>query len=936
MTHSNAASDSEITQDTDVAETKEWLEALDCVLRSSGPKRCEELLRKMQEQARSKGIEVNSLFNTPYCNTVPLSNEPVYPGDLDLERRITSIVRWNALAMVVRANRHGLEIGGHLASYASAADLFEVGFNHFFRGNGTQLASTNAGDLVFFQPHCAPGIYARAFLEDRLTEKHLDNFRREVVGKGLSSYPHPWLMPDFWQFPTGSMGLGPIAAVYQARFMHYLNNRGLVNTAGRRVWAFVGDGEMDEPESMAGLSVAAREGLDNLTFVVNCNLQRLDGPVRGNGSIVQELERVFTGAGWNVIKLLWGSDWDDLFARDRNGVILRRLGETLDGELQSYAAHDARYNREKFFNKYDELARLVSHLSDAQIDGLSRGGHDPVKIYAAFDAAIRHKGQPTVVLAQTKKGYGLGRWAEGRMSAHQQKKLDTQALLSFRERFGLPLSSEDVENANFYRPPPNSPEMLYLHERRTQLDGFLPARAIRSSRLAAPKCQVFAEFTAKSEQREMSTTVAFVRMLTGLLRDGTLARHIVPIVADEARTFGMESLFRKIGIYSPCGQLYEPADQADLLSYRESRQGQILEEGITEAGAVSSWIAAGTSYSNHGFPMLPFYIYYSVFGFQRVGDLIVSAADSRTRGFLLGATAGRTTLSGEGLQHQDGTSHLIASTIPSCRAYDPCFAYEIAVIIEQGMKAMLERQEDIFYYLTLMNENYVHPTMPAGAETGIMEGMYLVRASSLVDTLPPKRVASINGRHTVRRQRDSKPGDTPKQPLRVQLLGSGTILREALSAADILERDWNIGADVWSVTSFTELRRSGLEVERWNRLHPTDQPRESWVEQCLRPTVGPVIAASDYVRAVPDLIRTWVPRNYITLGTDGFGRSDTRAGLRRFFEVDHTGIAMAAIGALADAGVLSKSIIPTFMDRYSYRPVSSPPWYDRRDETTCR
>jgi pyruvate dehydrogenase E1 component len=730
------------------------------------------------------------------------------------------------------------------------------------------------------------------------------------------------------------MGLGPIAAVYQARFMHYLTNRGLVNAEGRRVWAFVGDGEMDEPESTAGLSFAAREGLDNLIFVVNCNLQRLDGPVRGNGSIVQELERVFTGAGWNVIKLLWGSDWDDLFARDRNRVILRRFDETLDGELQSYAAHDASYNRERFFNKYDELARLVSHLSDAQIDGLSRGGHDPVKIYAAFDAAMRHKGQPTVVLAQTKKGYGLGRWAEGRMSAHQQKKLDTQALLSFRDRFGLPLSTEDVENANFYRPSPNSPEMTYLHECRTKLGGFLPARAIKSIGLAPSKRQVLSEFTAKSEQRETSTTVAFVRMLTALLRDDTLAKHIVPIVADEARTFGMESLFRKIGIYSPCGQLYEPADQADLLSYTESRQGQILEEGITEAGALSSWIAAGTSYSTHGFPMLPFYIFYSVFGFQRVGDLIMAAADSRTRGFLLGATAGRTTLSGEGLQHQDGTSHLIASTIPSCRAYDPCFAYEVAVILEQGMKAMLERQEDIFYYMTLMNENYVHPTMPSGAETGILEGMYLVRASSLVDRHSPQIVAPIDGRHIGKRPRNYRSGDTPKEAQRVQLLGSGTILREALSAADILERDWNIAADVWGVTSFTELRRSGLEVERWNRLHPTDLPRKSWVEQCLHPTAGPVIAASDYVRALPDLIRAWVPRNYITLGTDGFGRSDTRAALRKFFEVDHTSIAMAAIGALADAGVVSKSIIPEFKARYSYNPVSLPPWHDKRDDKT--
>ncbi len=931
MTLPNSSFGSDIGQDGDAAETQEWLDALDSVLRSGGSKRCEELLRKLQERARSQGVDVNSMLNTPYCNTISRSSEPVYPGDLDLERLITGIVRWNALAMVVRANRQGGDIGGHLASYASAADLFEVGFNHFFRGDMAQLPSEKTGDLVFFQPHSAPGIYARAFLEGRLTEGHLANFRREVEGEGLCSYPHPWLMPDLWQFPTGSMGLGPITAIYQARFMHYLNNRGLMNAAKRRVWVFVGDGEMDEPEALAGLSIAARERLDNLIFVVNCNLQRLDGPVRGNGSIVQELERLFAGAGWNVIKLLWGSDWDDLFARDRNGAILRRLQETVDGELQSYAAHDASYNRERFFNKYEELAGLVSHLSDAQIEGLSRGGHDPVKIHAAFDAAIRHTGQPTVILAQTKKGYGLGRWAEGRMSAHQQKKLDTQALLSFRERFGLPLSDECVENASFYRPSPDSPEMLYLHERRARLGGFLPSRAVRSRKLDAPKRKVFAEFTVKPEEREMSTTVAFVRMLTGMLKDDTFARHIVPIVADEARTFGMESLFRKIGIYSPCGQLYEPADQGDLLFYRESCQGQMLEEGITEAGALSSWIAAGTSYSNHGVPMLPFYIYYSVFGFQRVGDLIVAAADSRTRGFLLGATAGRTTLSGEGLQHQDGTSHLIASTIPSCRSYDPCFAYEVAVIIEKGMEVMLERQEDVFYYLTLMNENYIHPSMPAGAEEGIINGMYLARASSLTErTRFQRKVTSSSKKHATGSLRLSKASDVPERLPRVQLLGSGTILREALAAASILELDWNIAADVWSVTSFTELRRSGLETERSNRLHPADKPRESWVEQCLNPTAGPVIAASDYVRAVPDVIRAWVPRHYTTLGTDGFGRSDTRAALRRFFEVDRTSIALAAIRALASAGVVSKSLIPEFMTRYAYRPAASPPWCDQQ------
>jgi pyruvate dehydrogenase E1 component len=929
MTLPDSRFGSDIVQDCDAAETQEWLDALDGVLRSGGSKRCEELLRKLQVHARSQGVALNSMSNTPYCNTISRSSEPAYPGDLDLERRITGMVRWNALVMVVRANRQGSDLGGHLASYASAADLFEVGFNHFFRGDIERSLSEKTSDLVFFQPHSAPGIYARAFLEGRLTEGHLASFRREVGGNGLCSYPHPWLMPLFWQFPTGSMGLGPLTAIYQARFLRYLGNRGLLNAVKRRIWAFVGDGEMDEPEALAGLSIAARERLDNLTFVVNCNLQRLDGPVRGNGSIVQELERLFTGAGWNVIKLLWGSNWDDLFARDRNGAILRRLQETVDGELQSYAAHDASYNRERFFNKYEDLASLVSHLSDAEIEGLSRGGHDPVKIHAAFDAAIRHTGQPTVILAQTKKGYGLGRWAEGRMSAHQQKKLDTEALLSFRDRFGLPLSNECVENASFYRPSSDSPEMLYLQERRARLGGFLPSRAVRSRKLDAPKRKVFAEFTLKPEEREMSTTVAFVRMLTGILKDTKFARHVVPIVADEARTFGMESLFRKIGIYSHCGQLYEPADQGDLLHYRESVQGQMLEEGITEAGALSSWIAAGTSYSNHGVPMLPFYIYYSAFGFQRVGDLIVAAADSRTRGFLLGATAGRTTLSGEGLQHQDGTSHLIASTIPSCRSYDPCFAYEVAVIIEKGMEVMLEKQEDVFYYITLMNENYTHPPMPADAEEGIIKGMYLARASSHTEKSRSQgNSASSSKQNTTGGLPLSKVSEVPERHRRVQLLGSGTILREALAAASILELDWNIAADVWSVTSFSELRRSGLETERSNRLHPAEQPRESWVEQCLNPTVGPVIAASDYVRAVPDLIRAWVPRNYTTLGTDGFGRSDSRAALRRFFEVDRASIALAAIGALANAGIVSKSLIPEFIARYSYRPDVSPPWCD--------
>lgn len=888
--------------DSDPQETWEWLQAFDDVLQCDGAKRCADLMRKLLEHASSRGVTVNPILNTRYCNTIAREREPDYPGDLALEARITAMVRWNALVMVVRANQQGSELGGHLSSYASGADLFEVGFNHFFRGN-LEPTTQRTADLVFFQPHSAPGIYARAFLEGRLTENHLANFRREVGGQGLSSYPHPWLMPEFWQFPTGSMGLGPLTAIYQARFMKYLQNRGLLNAGDRKVWAFVGDGEMDEPESIAGLTLASRENLENLIVVVNCNLQRLDGPVRGNGSIVQELERLFAGAGWNVIKLLWGSDWDDLFARDTGNLILRRLHETVDGELQSYAAHDAGFNRERFFSKYEELRQLISHLSDEQVDSLTRGGHDPVKIHAAFDAAVRHTGQPTVILAQTKKGYGLGRWAEGRMSAHQQKKLGSEALLSFRDRFGLPLSDEDVDNARFYRPAADSPEMFYLHECRRKLHGFVPMRSTKADQMITPQREAFAAFACEAQTREMSTTVAFVRMLAGLLKDSQLGSRIVPVVADEARTFGMESLFRKVGIYSHCGQLYEPEDHDALLYYKESRDGQILEEGITEAGALSSWIAAGTSYSHHGLPMLPLYIYYSIFGFQRVGDLIWAAADSRARGFLLGATAGRTTLSGEGLQHQDGASHLMASTIPTCRAYDPCFAYELAVILEHGLEAMLEKQEDVFYYLTLMNETYVHASPPPGEEEGIIRGMYLIRKGSQT---------------------------AMSAALTVQLLGSGTILREALAAAEILERDWNIAADVWSVTSFTELRRSGLDVERWNRLNPSAKPELSWIEKCLRSRRGPVIAATDYVRAVPDLVRTWIPRRYVTLGTDGFGRSDTRAALRRFFEVDRTSIALAAIGALADDGTVNKCLVSEFMTRYSYERELVPPWADRR------
>ena len=872
--------------DSDPPETQEWLDAFDDLLRSRGLQRCDEVLCKLYAHALSRDVRLSPRLNTPYCNTIARTREPVYPGDLEIERRITSIIRWNALAMVVRANRENGELGGHLASYTSAADLFEVGFEHFFRGDESDEKGESKADLVFFQPHSAPGIYARAFLEGRLTESHLANYRREVGGNGLSSYPHPRLMPNFWQFPTGSMGLGVIAAVYQARFTRYLQNRGLLRRSDRKVWAFVGDGEMDEPESLAGLTLAAREKLDNLIFVVNCNLQRLDGPVRGNGSVVQELERLFTGAGWNVIKVLWGSDWDDLFARDRTGAILRRLHETVDGELQNFGASDGAYNRVRFFNKYVDLRDLVSHLSNDQINKLTRGGHDPVKIYAAFATATSHAEQPSVILAQTKKGYGLGRWAESRMSAHQQKKLDDEGLLWLRDRLALPLSDKDALDACFYRPSSDSLEMQYLHTRRCALGGFLPARRVRACNLAAPKRASFAEFALKSETREMSTTVAFVRMLSSLLKNSSIGSRIVPIVADEARTFGMQSLFRQVGIYSPCGQTYEPQDHNDLLHYRESREGQILEEGINEAGALASWIAAATSYANHGVPTLPFYIFYSIFGFQRVGDLVWAAADARARGFLVGATAGRTTLAGEGLQHQDGNSHLIASTIPACRAFDPCFAYELATILEDGMHTILERQEDVFYYLTVMNENYVHVPVCSSHDEGILRGMYRLRQSPNASKL------------------------------RVQLLGSGTILREVLAAADLLERDWSVSADVWSVTSFTELRRAALEAEQEHKARSATELKVPWVSQCLVPTTGPIIAATDYVRSVPDLIRPWVPRRYVTLGTDGFGRSDTRQALRRFFGVDRLAIAFAAISALVNDGSLSSSEASEFRTRY--------------------
>ena len=853
--------------DADPAETREWLEAFDALVAAEGRERATFLLRKLLDHARARRVPLPPVLNTPYTNSVALAQQPQFPGNLELEQRISSIVRWNALAMVVRANRAHAELGGHIASYASAADLFEVGFNHFFRG-GAQ------GDLVYFQPHSAPGVYARAFLEGRLSEDELDRYRRECDGRGLSSYCHPYLMPRFWQFPTGSMGLGPINAVYAARFMRYLEYRGLLQTAERKVWAFVGDGEMDEPESLAGLSLAAREGLDNLIFVVNCNLQRLDGPVRGNGSVVQELEGLFAGAGWNVVKLLWGSDWDALFARDQDGVLLKRLHETVDGELQTYAATDGRFNREHFFNKYPELSALIEGMSDDDIDRLKRGGHDPVKIYAAYHAALHHRGRPTVVLAQTKKGYGMGIWGQGKMGTHQQKKVDDAALREFRDRFALPLSDDQVAQLRFFNPGPDSPEIKYLEARRKALGGYLPARNSEAPRIGVP--------SLSAAERNQSTTMVFVQLLSQLMKDEALGPRVVPIVADEARTFGMQTLFRQAGIYSALGQLYEPEDHDELLYYREAKDGQILEEGITEAGALSSWLAAATAYSTHGLPMLPFYIYYSIFGFQRVGDLIWAAADSRARGFLIGGTAGRTTLAGEGLQHQDGSSHLIASTIPNCRAYDPCFGYELAAIVHDGARRMLEAQEDVFYYVTVANENYVHPPMPEGADEGILRGLYRLRE-----------------------------GDA------VQLLGSGPILREIIAAADLLHNEWGVKAGVWSVTSFTELRRDGMQAERARRLGGSDR---SWIEHCLDETRGPIVAASDYVSAVADLIRPYVPRRYVALGTDGFGRSDTRAALRAFFEVDARNIVIAALTAMEHPSVGHAR------SRYGIDAGTRPPW----------
>jgi pyruvate dehydrogenase E1 component len=873
--------------DIDPQETQEWLDALDSVFEHEGVDRAHFLLERLIEKARRSGAYLPYSANTAYVNTIPLTKQPRFPGDQAMERRIRSFVRWNAMAMVVQANRLSTELGGHIASFASSATLYDVGFNHFFRGRSKE----HDGDLVFFQGHSAPGVYARAYLEGRISEEQLSHFRQEVDGEGLSSYPHPWLMPNFWQFPTVSMGLGPIMAIYQARFMRYLHDRGIGNMENRRVWAFMGDGEMDEPESLGAISLAARERLDNLVFVINCNLQRLDGPVRGNGKIIQELEAVFRGAGWNVIKVIWGGYWDPLLARDTDGLLHKRMEECVDGDYQAYKAHGGAYTREHFFGRYPQLAAMVANMTDEDIWRLNRGGHDPIKVFAAYHEAVNHKGQPTVILAKTVKGYGMGEAGEGQNITHSQKKMGEEALKAFRDRFNIPIPDDQIASAPFYKPAVDSPEMKYLHARREALGGYLPSRRTEVEPLQIPSLETFKALLDGSGEREMSTTMAFVRFLTTLIRDKQVGKYVVPIVPDEARTFGMEGMFRQLGIYSHQGQLYKPVDSDQVMYYREDKKGQILQEGINEAGAMSSWIAAATSYANHGITMIPFYIYYSMFGFQRVGDLAWAAADMQARGFLLGGTAGRTTLAGEGLQHQDGHSHLQAAFIPNCRAYDPTFAYELTTILRDGMQRMYGDGENVFYYVTVMNENYVHPAMPDGVEEGIVRGMYLL-----------------------------KPGSRKKK--RVQLLGSGTILREVMAAAHLLEEEWNVAADVWSVTSFTELQRDGLDVERWNRLHPLEKnPRLSYVEQQLVERKGPVVAATDYIRVFPEQIRPYLGgRRYVTLGTEGFGRSDMRAQLRKFFEVNRHHVVLAALKALADDGELESSVVSQAIKAYRIDP----------------
>ncbi|PYV95417.1 MAG: pyruvate dehydrogenase (acetyl-transferring), homodimeric type [Acidobacteria bacterium] len=868
------------TDGLEVLETREWIDSLDYVLSKGGPDRAGRLLQQLSLHARRQaGVNLPFTATTPYQNTIPSRQQPPFPGSQEMERRIKSLVRWNALAMVVRANKIQEGIGGHISTYASAATLYEVAFNHFLR------AQTDGGDrdIVYFQGHAAPGMYARAYLEGRIPSQKLENFRRELkLGGGLSSYPHPWLMPDFWEFPTVSMGLGPIQAIYQARFTRYLENRGLKKSTGGKVWAFIGDGEMDEPEALGSITLASRERLDNLIFVVNCNLQRLDGPVRGNGKIIQELEAIFRGAGWNVIKVIWGGDWDMLIQNDRDGVLVRRMGEITDGQYQKYFVESGAYFRQNFFGTDPRLLKMVEHLSDEQLARMRLGGHDPIKVHAAYKAAVEHKGAPTIILAKTIKGYGLGEAGEGKNITHQQKKLNEDELRTFRSRFGIPIPDEELHDAPFYRPADDSPEGKYLQACRKQLGGYLPERKIRSKPIAQVSDAAFEEFHKGTEGREVSTTMVFVRLLGKLLRDPDIGKLIVPIIPDEARTFGMEALFRQVGIYSSVGQLYEPVDMDTLLYYKEAKDGQILEEGITEAGSVCSFIAAGTAYANHGINTIPFFIYYSMFGFQRIGDLIWAAADMRTRGFLLGGTAGRTTLAGEGLQHQDGHSHVLALSVPNLLAYDPAFAYELAIIIQDGIKRMYVDQESIFYYLTVTNEPVPMPEMPQGKEIreGILKGMYRFKVSEKKDA---------------------------KQ--RAQLFGSGTIMYEVLKAQGILEEKYNVAADVWSVTSYKQLYRDGNDCERWNMLHPGEAPRVPFVTQCLKDAPGVLVAASDYMKVLPEAISRWMPRPVVALGTDGFGRSENRASLRDFFEVDAKHIVFATLNALAREGKLKIEVV---------------------------
>ena len=878
-----------MTNDIDPVETREWLESIQSVLDRDGPERAHFLLQQLVARARESGAYLPYSAQTAYLNTIPPDKQAPLPGDPELEWRIRTLNRWNAMAMVVKANKESSELGGHIASYASSAVLYDIGFNHFWRSP----TSDRGGDLVFFQGHSAPGVYARAYMEGRLTEDQLIKFRREVGEDGLSSYPHPWLMPDFWQFPTVSMGLGPIMAIYQARFMKYLHNRGLIDMADRKVWAFLGDGETDEPESLGAIGLAAREQLDNLVFVINCNLQRLDGPVRGNGKIIQELEGTFRGAGWNVIKVIWGSNWDPLLAADHHGLLRKVMMETVDGEYQAYKAKGGAYTREYFFGKYPETRELVSTMSDEDIWRLTRGGHDPHKVYAAYHAAANHQGQPTVILAKTVKGFGMGEAGEGQNITHQQKKMGTEALKAFRDRFKVPVSDEDIADAPFVKFDEGSSEHEYMMKQRETLQGPIPARPVQTDTLAIPELKAFDALLKESGSREFSTTMAVVRILNTLCRDKKIGARVVPIVPDESRTFGMEGMFRQLGIYSPVGQKYRPEDADQLMFYREDLKGQVLQEGINEAGAMSSWIAAATSYSTHGIPMIPFYIFYSMFGFQRIGDLAWAAGDSHARGFLIGGTAGRTTLNGEGLQHQDGHSHVLAGTVPNCVSYDPTFAYEMAVIVQDGLRRMFVEKESVFYYITSMNENYSHPALPAGAEEGILRGLYRFR---------------------------DREGDRA-----VNLVGSGTILREVIAAGDLLEADFGVSARIWSAPSFNELARDGHDAARWNRLHPAEPPRTPYVTSTLGASEGPVVAATDYIRSYAEQIRAFVPQPYVTLGTDGFGRSSTRKKLRHHFEVDRFHVAVAALKALADEGTVDAKLVADAIAKYGIDTDKVPP-----------